>query len=484
MDFDYIVIGAGASGLAFTALMGQKGFRVGLCESHSLVGGCSSYFERQGYLFDAGATTLAGLLPGRPLHQLIEALDLKLDLKKVDPGITFVFNDKKIKRFSNEEKWLAELAKYFPEINHELIGSKIASVNELGWLLSTKFSHIPIENMKDLLTFLTPDILSALKTLPHLLTSVENSLGLRELQNKDYLAMINELLFITAQNTMSDTPMLMGAMGLNYPNDTFYAMGGMKAFCQALSAKCSNLFLRHKVLSIKKINNGFEVTTSKNIFTTKKIVSTLPIWNHSRLFSDPTIKRKFSQKEKKESKVEDCWSAFMIYLTIPNDLDRSGQYFQIHCDSIPHCHSKSFFVSLSHPEDKLRDLSGKNTRQTVTISTHTKSSSWLDLPTHVYKERKSETEKFILDHLCQSLKIKRDDLENIMTGSPSTFIRYTNRHKGLVGGIPHSLKRNPINYLISSAPLKDFYLLGDTQFPGQGIAAVVLGAQNLVKRLT
>jgi phytoene dehydrogenase-like protein len=63
-------------------------------------------------------------------------------------------------------------------------------------------------------------------------------------------------------------------------------------------------------------------------------------------------------------------------------------------------------------------------------------------------------------------------------------VKYTGRYKGLVGGIPHSLKRNPISYLIGRSPYRNFYMLGDTQYPGQGIASVVLGAQNLSKYLS
>jgi len=474
MNFDTIVIGAGAAGLSFTALMEQKykntGKTIALLEAHALSGGCASYFERQGFLFDAGATTLSGLKEGRPLSNLIKELNLDLQLIKIDPGIVSLFGDKKVRHYADEKKWIAELNEKFPGIDNEKIWNKIFSVSHNGWKLSTDFPELPLASWSEVTRFLKTETLSALKILPSLLASVEDALQLKTIHDEEYKSLINEVLFITAQNETKDTPMLMGAMGLTYTDDTYYVLGGMKAFATALEKKCSNLFLKHKVLSIKKSKEGFIVVTNRETFTCKELISTLPEWNHNDLFNQ----KLFSEKSS-----EACWSAFMLYMTIPVDKTREGLYFQIHCDPVPFCGSKSFFVSLSHPEDLLRS----GNRQTVTISCHTKPQDWEFLTPEEYKDRKKIAEEFILTLFCERFQLNRNDLANVFTGSPKTFVKYTHRYRGLVGGIPHSLKRNPLTYLKSRSPYKNFYLIGDTQFPGQGIAAVVLGAQNLARKM-
>ncbi len=474
MEFDTIVIGAGAAGLSTTALLEQKykgtGKSIALLEAHSLSGGCASYFERQGYLFDAGATTLSGLKPGRPISKLIQTLSLELDLIKIAPGIVSLFPDKKIRHYADERKWIDELNVRFPDIDNEKVWSRIFSISHAGWKLSTDFPELPLTNWSEVRTLLKSQSIGALKILPSLLTSVEEALQLNKIHNEDYKALINELLFITAQNEAKKTPMLMGAMGLTYTDDTYYVKGGMKAFATALEKKCSNLFFKHKVTSIKRTKEGFTVVTNKDTFTCRQLISTLPEWNHNDLFNEKIFNEKSS---------EDCWSAFMLYMTIPLKPDREGLYFQVHCDSIPFCGSKSFFVSLSHPDDEMRS----HTRQTVTISCHTKPENWEFLSQEEYIRRKKNTEDFILDIFCRRFQLDRHELANIFTGSPKTFVKYTNRFRGLVGGIPHSLKRSPLNYLKAKSPYKNFYLIGDTQFPGQGIAAVVLGAQNLAAKL-
>ena len=479
MKYDYIVIGAGSAGLTFAALMEQKGHSVALLEAHSLPGGCSSYFERDGFIFDAGATTLSGLKKGRPLYNLIQQLDLKLELTNIDPGIVSILPSQLVNRYKNFDQWMEELNQNFPEIRHENLWSKLLKIENQGWNLSTTFKNIPLRSFKNISSFFNLKTIGAIKTLPSLLKSVDQELSEQEITNPEYLSMIDEMLFITAQNNRRDTPLLMGAMGLGYPDDTYYATGGMKSFSHAIASKCSNIFYTNKVQKITSNKHGFEIVTNKGVYKSKKLVSTIPLWNHADLFEDQKIKNFYHNYPALNP--DDCWSAFMIYLTIPIDKTRSSLYYQIHTDPIPHCETRSFFVSLSHPNDTSRSIHG---RQVVTISTHTKTHAWLNLNNEDYKNKKLESAEFILKVLQKKFQLQDSDLQNVITGSPKTFIKYTSRSNGLVGGIPHSLKRNPLDFLIARSPVENFYMLGDTQFPGQGIAAVVLGAQNLADYLT
>lgn len=479
MEYDYIVIGAGSAGLSFAALMEKKGHRVALLEAHSIPGGCSSYFERDGFIFDAGATTLSGLKNGRPLAQLVKELNLDLELTNIDPGIVSMLPTQTVNRFKNFDQWITELEEKFPGINHRKLWSRFLDIENQGWKLSSTFKDVPLRSYKNITSFFNLKFLSSISVLPTLLKSVGSELKSYKITNEEYLSMIDEMLYITAQNNSNhDTPLLMGSMGLGYPDDTYYATGGMKAFSQSLASKCSHIFYRNLVQKIVPTKTGFEVVTNKGIFKGKKLVSTIPVWNHRALFEDEKIKTFYDNYPAPEP--SECWSAFMVYLTVPMDKKRNSLYYQIHTPAIPHTGTKSFFVSLSHADDAVRSING---RQVVTISTHTRSDVWLDLDKDDYKKKKKETADFILQILKEKFELHNGDIQNILTGTPKSFIKYTNRKNGLVGGIPHSLKRNPIDYLIAKSPVKDFFMLGDTQFPGQGIAAVILGAQNLTDYL-
>ena len=103
MDYDFIVIGAGAAGLSFSALMEKRGHKIALLEAHSLPGGCASYFERNGNIFDVGATTLSGLKPGRSIDLLIEELDLNCEI--TTPDISDLEQFAKMNLAGNESNW-------------------------------------------------------------------------------------------------------------------------------------------------------------------------------------------------------------------------------------------------------------------------------------------------------------------------------------------------------------------------------------------
>ena len=482
MKYDYIVIGAGVAGLSFTALMEKKGCKIALLEAHSLPGGCASYFERNGNIFDVGATTLSGLLPERSIDYLIKELPLNLDIRKIYPGLVVLSNGKRINRFADLNQWIRELNTHFPQIDHHKFWALIKKIDDSGWSLSTNLSNIPLRTMYDLSEFKIKNTFLGIKLFPFVFNTVANYL--EKIDDPEYLAIINELLFITAQNNAAGTPMLMGAMGLNYPSDTNYVMGGMKAFSDALANQCSNLIYRNQVISISPINHGkagFSVQTKNGPMLCNKIVSTLPIWNHANMFSnDKQMTHYFNEQNIFKSQYE-CWSAFTLYLTIPKSHNRASLYYQVHCDSIPNCETHSFFVSFSHPSDLQRTKNQEE--QTVTISTHTKPQFWLDLPREDYKRKKNETTEFILKAFCTHFSLNFSDLQNILSGSPSTFIRYTSRSQGLVGGIPHSINQPLSKLLFNFSPMKNLYLIGDTQFPGQGIGAVALGAKNLVTHL-
>lgn len=77
LNTDVVVIGSGIGGLSCAALLAKYGFRVIVCESHSIAGGAAHGFEQRGFRFDSGPSLYSGLSyspSANPLKQVLEAI--------------------------------------------------------------------------------------------------------------------------------------------------------------------------------------------------------------------------------------------------------------------------------------------------------------------------------------------------------------------------------------------------------------------------
>ena len=84
---DVVVIGSGIGGLSCAALLAKYGYRVTVCESHSIAGGAAHSFERDGYKFDSGPSLYSGLSSSptnNPLRQVLDAIEEDLEWANYD----------------------------------------------------------------------------------------------------------------------------------------------------------------------------------------------------------------------------------------------------------------------------------------------------------------------------------------------------------------------------------------------------------------
>ncbi|MGL5796217.1 MAG: phytoene desaturase family protein, partial [Waterburya sp.] len=77
-EVDVVIIGSGVGGLCCAALLAKYGYRVTVCESHTIPGGAAHSFERNGYKFDSGPSLYSGLSTSpsnNPLRQVLDAIE-------------------------------------------------------------------------------------------------------------------------------------------------------------------------------------------------------------------------------------------------------------------------------------------------------------------------------------------------------------------------------------------------------------------------
>lgn len=464
-----IIIGAGASGLALGRLFHLKKEFI-ILESHSLPGGCAGYFSRGKFHFDVGATTISGLAHGGPLLRMKELTGLDPDIIKVDPGIEIYLPDKKLSRFEDPGLWAQECQKLETKPLREMF-QRIHELNETCWRLSRDSALFPPQSFNDLMTLATRNLSAKLQLLPLFFQSFESYFSLQNYSPK-LRSVIDEILLISTQSRSSKVPAFIGVMGFSYPEDVWYPCGGMKHFFQELASPLKeNIRYRVSVEKIEKKSEGFHLSTSRGEFRCRNLFSTLPVWDTGRLLG--------SVSPKKEKLRSSTWGALTAYYKIKLKNPGDNLYQQLH-RSLSHSGSGSLFLSLSHPSDRLR---APENYQTLTVSTHIKYDEYQKAIADGRKERRDlwakELERILREHFTDNLV----DFELVGFGDPDTFVKFTSRSHGSVGGIPHTLSQNILTYPKSSGEYPGLYQLGDTTFPGQGIVGVFQGAMNLHERL-
>jgi C-3',4' desaturase CrtD len=480
---DVIVVGAGLGGLTVAALLARAGRDVLLLEAHTVSGGCASYFSRKKFLFDAGATTLSGLHPGQPISALESRLDIAIPIRHCDPGMIAHRASARIRRYADPDRWIAECERVFGPAGQRAFWTRISELAQAGWNASIHAARALPFSMRSVIRAARPEMLRHTKLFPSLFRSVADEAKTAGVWDRlDFRAFLSEQLMITTQSHPDDTPLLVGAMGLEYPADTWYPDGGMNALPRALlrtfRAAGGQYHSGERVVEIDA-GSGFTIrTASGNIHNAGRAIVNLPVWNAIAI----TGGRLDYLRPKYDSMI--CRGAVTYYAGIADEFEDHGScYHQILLeDPLPWCGGRSLFVSASHRDDPGRAPRGF---RTVTVSTHIENTlPWLKADEAEYGARKEEVLVGIERRIDAALPgFARAEKPVRLLGTPRTFIRYTGRSHGWVGGIPHSLRRPLFTWQGHRTRVPGLHLVGDTVYPGQGAPAVVLGAMHVADEL-
>lgn len=471
MTSDVAVIGSGMGSLSAAALLAKENLKVLIIEQNWQPGGCTSSYWRKGFIFEAGATTLVGLDDHMPLKYLLDQTGIQISPRKLSlPMQVHLSNGLVLNRFQNLNEWIEEVEGKFGG-QQRAFWLKCLEISQFVWNSSTKYLHFPPSRFNDFLQLAKKAALKDVFFAKYALVSTEKMLSKYGLDDPEFRKFIDEQLLITAQNPAKEVNFLFGAAALCYTNyGNYYMDGGLlnlvNPFIDYVKSKNGAIVFREKVENIKKENDIFQINTSKNQYSAKKIVSGIPFNQTNELIE--------SNQQSKILHSGQLYSAFQMGIGFKSDKHFDTIHFQIHTKKpLPGCGAKSFFVSLNHPEDTTRsDIEGA---RVASVSTHIS-----DPEKNIFDGE--IVEQAILEILVEKGFFKLEDIIYKHSSTQKSWNKWTNRVYGSVGGYPQFMKTKPWQ-MIESRVQEGVYQCGDTSYPGQGIPGATLSGIIAAEKL-
>jgi len=471
---EFHIIGAGAGGLSLALMLQKSGHKVTIYEAHSIPGGCASWYQRGPYRFDVGATTLSGMINNGPLQQFLDEQEIKLEMRHVDPGLVVHFNRGQLKRVSDNKLWIEQLDHFFPNAHHQQTWNHILEDAEKCWSILNDVKNFPPRNIHDLLQQLDFSLFEKVKLLPLLVKSFESYTN-KYLSDPELKRIIDQLLLISTQSTSDDVAALVGILGAHYPLDTWYPLGGIGTFSETLAStftqRGGDIKYSKKLIGIEQSGKDYLLHFKDQKISAENVVVNIPVWNLVSLCQGK-MKSSF---EKTSQRAGEAWGAMTCYGVVKPNEPIEALYHQVHDQK-----DSSLFFSFSDKNDHIRSPFGE---QVFSVSTHIKIQNMSNKK--MDKESYLNEKKIFQERVEQALKTKMgiDHFKIDSVGTPQTFERFTKRHNGWVGGIPHRMSLPLWDYPAAQTPFKNFWRVGDTVFPGQGIVGVISGAKILYQMI-
>ena len=487
MSYEVVVVGAGIGGLTTAALLAARGVSVCLLERESQAGGCAATFEHSGYQFEPGASLYASWGPGEIHERVFAELPAAMpEVQMVSPAYVVRLPDMtEVSLGRDADEFNENLRAAFPECADAAINfyREITPIAEALRRVSRRVPDLVTASNFRLMKAIASEarIASrALRTLQH--TAAQHL----ERTSHHFRRFIDAQLQIFAQRTSDECAYLYAALALCLPRWGMYTIrGGASALAEALTGaiKESGGTVRFDTTALRLAYDssgrtiGVDLLSGEAIEASRAIVSNLTVWDTYGKFiglnRTPTEIRARLQSLR-------GWSAYLLYLGM--DEEATERLPADHILAITDWQAggrydpeNSQFMFNVAPSWDPRAPTGK---RAVTVCTFTNAEQWFTY--HEDETEHEEQDQAKLEMWWERIHAAMPELgasvEVIETATPRTFYEQTRRKLGMVGGVGQSLDVFGMNSFTHRTSLPNVYMVGDSVFPGQGVAAVTQSA--------
>jgi C-3',4' desaturase CrtD len=494
MAHEVVVVGGGVGGLTAAALLAARGVDVCLLEKEAQAGGCAATFEKFGYRFESTASLYAGWGAGEIHERVFGELPVgPPEVRPARPSYVVRLPDMtEVALAEDDEEFEKNLRAAFPECAEAAINF-YREIEPIGAALRRASARVPdlatasrIRRLRATASeaAIAPRILAAMKTTTAAHLS-QASLRFRRF--------IDAQLQIFAQCPSEECAYLYACVALGIARGGMHAIrGGAAALTDALLASIvksgGRVRLNAPVLRLAFDGSGraggVDLLSGERVEATRAVISNLTVWD---TYGKLVGLSRTPEEMRSRLKALRGWGAYLLYLGmdeaaadgLPAERLLALTDWQ---EGQPYDAEAAQLMFAAAPPWDTRAPAGK---RAVTVSTFTEASQWFGF--HEDEAEHEAQDQQVLEACWQRLHAAMPELggqvEVIETATPRTFYENTRRKLGMVGGLGQSLAVFGPNALTHRTAFPNLFLVGDSVFPGQGLAAVTHSALIVANEL-
>ena len=486
---EIVVVGAGIAGLTAAAILSKQGLSVTLIESHTQSGGCAGTFKRKKYIFDVGATQVAGLEKGGIHSKIFQFLEIPLpEASILNPACIVDLNDgnKPISIWHDKNEWIKEREMQFP--GSRKFWQLCNLIHQSNWTFANNNPVLPVKNLWDISQLLKALVPTNLVTGILLKSSIFDLLNICGLSNDQRLIkFLNLQLKLYSQEDVYKTAALYGSTVLQMcqqPHGLWHLKKSMQVLSDALENSSKKTGV--KIVFGQKVGSiNFDDATKIWKVSASSKLENLDYYADHVIYTPPpqsllknlenSLDRNHTYRDRIQS-LPNPSGALVFYSALKKHHIKaiSSNHYQFVSNELG-----SLFVSISEEGDG-RAPKGE---LTLVASLFTKTDDWFDLDKNEYIKKKMDYLQKISKALERQFAIASANWLHKELATPLGFERWTNRPKGIVGGLGQNPDIFGLFGLPSRTPYKGLWLCGDSIYPGEGTAGVSQSALMVSRQI-
>lgn len=496
MSYEVLVVGGGIGGLTTAALLAARGVSVCLFERESRGGGCAAGFAKLGYDFETTAGLYAAWGPGEVHERVFSELSVAPpEARKLSPAYAVRLPDATDVPIGGgrPEEFEESLRAAFPECAARAV-EFYRELEPLADALHRSLNRFPA--LAETSRFQRMKLAAAEPRAARRILAATGETAAAHLAGTSprFRRFVDAQLELFALAASDECSYLYAAVALTLPRRGLYSLGGgadalADALTESITRSGGTVRFDAPVLRLAYDAAGravgVDLLSGETVGATRAVVSNLTVWDtYGKLVGSNRTPPEVRARLKSLRGA----GAYLLFLAaeegavnrLPAEHVVALTDWQENSAFDP---AGTLFTLGSSPAWDARAPAG---HRAVTVSTYAEAEDWF-----AYHEDESEHEaqdqsalEACWGRLHAALPELGAGVEVVETLTPRGYYERTRRKLGMVGGTP----RTPEAFAAAAAvthrtPLPNLFLVGDTTFPGNGVAAVTHSALAVANEL-